>query len=132
MTGTGVTIYFADTGYTQFNSGSTVTLSAPTTAVTGTAPQPANVLFFEKPGLSQSSFAFDTSTYNFTGVIHLPSRNLTFNAGANVTSSSFLLVVNTLIFDSVTWNLTTGTSLASNGSGTTSTTTTTTVTSLTQ
>jgi Flp pilus assembly protein TadG len=126
MNGTGgVTFYFADTSYLQINSGVTVDLSAPSS---GTY---ANILMFEAPSLSQSSFAWDgasqsscgstTGGYNLNGLVHLPSRNITFNSNVNVTSQSLYLVVNTAIYDNVTWNLSSS-SLTLGGSGTTTTT----------
>lgn len=99
FTGTGVTIYFADTSYPQFNAGNTVTLSPPTT---GTY---ANVLMYEASGLSTTGFSFDNGAYTLSGLIHLPSRELTFNSSANVTGTCFTLVVNTLMYDGNSWNI---------------------------
>ena len=98
ITGTGVTLYFVNSSsYVQFNSGVTVSLTAPTT---GTY---ANVLMFEPDGLSNSNFAIDgtsASGHALQGLVYLPSRNLTFNSTYSGTADQFTLVVNTLIFDS--------------------------------
>jgi Flp pilus assembly protein TadG len=98
ITGTGVTLYFVNSSsYVQFNSGVTVSLTAPTT---GTY---ANVLMFEPDGLSTSSFAIDGSSssgHALQGLVYLPSRNITFNSTYSGTADQFTLVVNTLIFDS--------------------------------
>ncbi len=102
INGTGVTFYFVTSGsYIQFNSNVTANLSAPTS---GTY---ANILMFEPAGLSTSSFAVDgtSSSHLLQGVIHLPSRNVTFNAASNVTSDTLTLVVNQLIIDNVNWSI---------------------------
>ena len=116
VTGTGVTFYFVTSGsFIQFNSNVTVNLSAPTS---GTY---ANILMFEPAGLSISSFAVDgtSSGHLLEGVIHLPSRNITFNAASNVTSDALTLVVNQLILDSVNWSIGPDAStIGGNGAGT--------------
>jgi Flp pilus assembly protein TadG len=116
INGTGVTFYFATSGsYIQFNSNVTANLSAPTS---GTY---ANILMFEPAGLSTSSFTIDgtSSGHLLQGVIHLPSRNITFNSASNVTSDALTLVVNQLILDSVSWSISPDAStIAGNGSGT--------------
>ncbi len=107
VTGSGVTFYFETSGsYIQFNSGVKAALSAPTS---GTY---ANILMFEPAGLSTSSFAIDgtSSDHLLQGVIHLPSRNITFNSASNVTSDGLTLVVNQLILDTVNWSISPGTS----------------------
>ncbi len=125
MTGSGVTLYFADTSYLQFNGAANVTLTAPTT---GTY---ANILMYEAPNLSTSSFTINggaATPDGLAGLIYLPSRNVTFNSGASVNSAAITMVVNTLIMDGVTWNWTAspfGIASASSSTTTTSTTTTT-------
>jgi Flp pilus assembly protein TadG len=107
ITGTGVTFYFVNSSsYVQFNSGVTVSLTAPTS---GTY---ANVLMFEPDGLSTSSFAIDgasSSGHALQGLVYLPSRNITFNSTHSGTADAFTLVVNQLIFDSnspKSWSIT--------------------------
>jgi Flp pilus assembly protein TadG len=96
----GVTFYFADSSYLQINSGVTTNLVAPTT---GTY---ANILMYEAPGLTQSSFTIDGSGgHSFAGLMHLPSRNITFNSMSNVTADSVTVVVNSLILDTDSWNI---------------------------
>ncbi len=98
--GSGVTFYFADTSKIQFNSGISATLSAPTS---GTY---ANLLFYEASGLAKSAFIFNDSVANkLTGIIYLPSRNVTFNAKSGVSSDSLTLVVWQLILNNTTWTL---------------------------
>ncbi len=100
MTGTGVTFYFADSSYIQINSGVTVNLTAPTT---GTY---ANILMFEAPGLSESAFTINGSAgHTFAGLIHLPSRDITFNSMSNVSAEALTVVVNSLILDTDSWNI---------------------------
>lgn len=106
VSGTNVTFYFADSSsYVQFNSGVTVSLTAPTS---GTY---ANILMFEPDGLGTSSFAIDgtsSSGHALQGLVYLPSRNLTFNSTYSGTADAFTLVVNQLIFDSnnpKTWSI---------------------------
>jgi Flp pilus assembly protein TadG len=99
-TGQGVTFYFADTSVIQFNSGMNMNLSAPTT---GTY---AGILFYEKDGLSNSNFVFDDSvSETFSGLIYLPSRNLTFNSTSNETTPGITLIANTAIFNTLNWSL---------------------------
>jgi hypothetical protein len=107
ITGTGVTFYFVNSSsYVQFNSGVTVSLTAPTS---GTY---ANVLMFEPDGLSTSSFAIDgasSSGHALQCLVYLPSRNITFNSTYSGTADAFTLVVNQLIFDSnspKSWSIT--------------------------
>jgi Flp pilus assembly protein TadG len=100
-TGTGVTFYFADTSKIQFNSGVKATLSAPTS---GTY---AGILMYEATGLSQSQFVLDDSKgHQLTGLIYLPSRQMTVNSGADLTADQVTVVVDTLIVNSATWYLT--------------------------
>jgi hypothetical protein len=99
-TGSGVTFYFADSSKIQFNSGMSMTLSAPTT---GTY---AGILFYELDGLSLSPLVFDDSvSESLSGLIYLPSRNITFNSTSNVSSPTVTVVANTAIFDAVNWSL---------------------------
>ena len=122
MVGSGVTLYFADSSYLQFNGAAAVTLTAPTT---GTY---ANILMFEASGLSASSFTINGSSASpdsLAGLIYLPSRNVTFNSGASVNAAAITMVVNTLIMDGVTWNLTASSFGISSASSTVTTTKTT-------
>ncbi|MDC7684297.1 pilus assembly protein TadG-related protein [Asticcacaulis sp. BYS171W] len=111
-TGNGVTFYFADTSKIQFNSGIAASLSAPTS---GTYK---NVLFFEKPALSKSDFIFNNAKSNkMTGLIWLPSRNVTFNAQSLMDSDSLTMVINRLIVNQTAWNLTPETTNKSSSGG---------------
>jgi hypothetical protein len=116
ITGTGVTLYFAtSSSYVQFNSGVTVSLTAPTSGAY------ANVLMFEPDGLSTSSFAIDgasSSGHALQGLVYLPSRNITFNSTYSGPADAFTLVVNQLIFDSnspKTWSITPASGCGSSG-----------------
>lgn len=98
--GSGVTFYFADTSRIQFNSGINATLSAPTV---GTY---AGILFYEKDGLALSPFVFDDSVgESLSGLIYLPSRNITFNSTSNETTPQVTVVADTAIFDTLNWSL---------------------------
>jgi len=99
-TGSGVTFYFADQSKIQFNSGVAATLTAPTS---GTYK---GIVMYEAEGLARSPLVFDDSMgFNLSGLMHLPSRDVTFNSGSGLTNRTMTLVVNTLILDGVTWNL---------------------------
>jgi hypothetical protein len=100
-TGTGVTFYFADTSHIQFNSGMNMTLSAPTS---GTY---SGILFYEPDGLSTSQFVFnDSVSESLSGLIYLPSRQLTFNSTSNMTSPNVTVIADSAIFDTLNWNVT--------------------------
>lgn len=96
MTGNGVTFYFADSSSSvQFNSGVVATLSAPTSG------DYAGVLFAEASGLSKSAIVFDdTKGHTFSGLMYLPSRNITFNSGSTANSTDKItMVFNTLMMN---------------------------------
>ncbi|MGA8170168.1 MAG: TadE/TadG family type IV pilus assembly protein [Methylocystis sp.] len=96
----GVTFYYADQSYLQINGGVTANLAAP---AAGTY---ANILMYEAPGLSESAFTIDGSGgHTFSGLIHLPSRDITFNNMSNVTSEAVTIVVNSIIVDTDDWNI---------------------------
>jgi Flp pilus assembly protein TadG len=117
INGTGVTFYFAtSSSYIQINSNVTTNLSAPTT---GTY---ANVLMFEPSGLSTSNIAIDGSStgHLLQGLIHLPSRNITFNSTSNVLTDGLTLVVHQLIFDTMTWSIQPGTDTITSSGGSSS------------
>ena len=98
--GTGVTFYFPDSSYIQFNGTTKLAISAPTS---GTY---ANLLMYEASGLSKSSFSMNaTNGATLTGLIYLPSRQLTLNANASVTSNNLTMVLDTLIVNTVNWTL---------------------------
>jgi hypothetical protein len=112
-TGSGVTFFFADTSKIQFNSAVKTALSAPTS---GTYK---GLLFGEPSGLSSSQFVFNTANgHNLKGVMHLPSRQVTFNSGADVTTDELFMVFDTLILNAMTWNFTTYGSAGSSNGGT--------------
>lgn len=99
-TGAGVTFYFADTSKIQFNSGVAATLTPPSSGAY------ANILMYEKAGLSQSPFVFnDSKSFQMKGLIYLPSRDVTFNSGSQLVSKEMTVVVNTLILNQTNWKL---------------------------
>lgn len=100
MVGNGVTFYFEDSSYLQINSGVAARLSAPSS---GTY---ANILMFEKPGLARSAFTINGSAgHAFSGLIYLPSRDITFNAVSSVTAENITIVLNSVILDGCNWRL---------------------------
>jgi hypothetical protein len=103
--GTGVTFYFADqNSYIQINSGAALKVSAPTS---GTY---ADILIFEPPGLAKSSFSIDGGAgHTLSGLIYLPSRNITFNAMSSVSAENLTMVVNQLILNPMSWTFASGT-----------------------
>lgn len=99
-TGNGVTFYFADSSRIQFNHAVSATLSAP---ASGTYD---GILMYEADGLAESPFVLDDSKgFEATGLIYLPSRNMTFNGGSSLTNREMTLVANTLILDQTIWSL---------------------------
>ncbi|GLH80164.1 hypothetical protein SSBR45G_50730 [Bradyrhizobium sp. SSBR45G] len=104
VNGTGVTFYFADSGGSiTFNGNVTANLSAPTT---GTY---ANILMYEPNGLSTTNLPINgTSGSSYTGLIYLPSRNVTINSVSNVSSNSVTMVFNTLILNATNWTIAPG------------------------
>lgn len=100
--GTGVTFYFADTSKIQFNSAVKADMKAPTSGLY------ADLFMYEKEGLPKSQFVIDDNRgYDFTGMMYLPSRDMTWNSGTSMSAQkSFTLIVNTLILNSqVRWHL---------------------------
>ncbi len=63
-------------------------------------------LFAEKPGLSKSHFICDDNKgFDMTGIIYLPSRDVIFNSSTKIETRKITAVMNTVIFNGVTWNL---------------------------
>lgn len=99
-TGQGVTFFFDDTSKIQFNSGIAANLSAPASGAW------QGVLFAERPGLSRSQFVLNDSRGNrLTGLIYLPSRDVTYNSGSDVQGDQITMVFNTLIVNATDWRL---------------------------
>lgn len=100
-TGNGVTFYFADTSKIQFNSGIAADLAAPSS---GTYK---DLLMYEASGLAKTQFVLNDSVSNkLTGLIWLPSRELTLNAKSGIQSDALTLVTWRLILNNTTWKLT--------------------------
>ena len=118
LQGTDVTFYFADTSKFQFNSGAGTYLKAPTT---GTY---ANILMYETTANSYvSQWPWnDSPGHTLSGLIHLPSRQLTMNSGMTAALDRVTIVADSLILNQTTWNLSPDTSAISNGTTTTTTT----------
>jgi Flp pilus assembly protein TadG len=104
VTGTGVTFYLVDQNATiTFNGGVNANLSAPTS---GTY---ANILMFEPPGLSVTQLPINGSSGDsYTGLIYLPSREVTINSVSNMTTNSVTMVFSTLILNSTNWSIAVG------------------------
>jgi Flp pilus assembly protein TadG len=100
LNGTGVTFYFADLSFIQFNSTSTINLSAPTS---GTY---ANLLMYETAGLLKVGATINaTNGATLNGLMYLPNRQLTLNSGASATSDNLTMVLDTLMVNTVNWSL---------------------------
>jgi hypothetical protein len=54
---------------------------------------------------------------NLDGIVYLPSRDVTFNAGSGLMSKEMTLVVNTLILDQTNWKFYTSEHNIGAGSG---------------
>ena len=113
--GTGVTFYFPDSSYIQYNGTVKLNLSAPTSG------NYANLLMYEAGGLPKSSFSMNaTNGATMTGLIYLPSRGLTLNSGASVASNNLTMVLDTLMVNTVNWTLdSSAKSIAASGSSST-------------
>jgi Flp pilus assembly protein TadG len=117
VTGNGVTFYLVDQNATlTFNGNVNATLSAPTT---GTY---ANILMYEPNGLSTTQLPINgTSSSSYTGLMYLPSRNVTINSVSTMSSNSVTMVFNTLILNQTNWSIAPGAlsmSVASGPAGT--------------
>lgn len=119
LKGTGVTFYFADTSKFQFNSGAATYLAAPTTG------DYANVLMYETTAnVNPTQWPWnDSPGHALSGLIHLPSRQLTMNSGMTASLDKVTIVADSLILNQTTWNLAPDATAISNGSTATTTTT---------
>jgi Flp pilus assembly protein TadG len=99
--GTDVTFYLVDQNATiTFNGNVNASLTAPTS---GTY---ANILIFEPPGLSNTQLPINgTSGSSFTGLLYLPSRDVTINSVSNMSSNAVSMVFSTLILNSTNWTI---------------------------
>jgi len=115
VNGTGVTFYLVDQNATlTFNGNVNANLSAPTS---GTY---ANILMFEPSGLSNTNLPINgTSGSSFTGLMYLPSRDVTINSVSNVTSAKVTMVFSTLILNTLNWAIAPGAASTALSSGTT-------------
>lgn len=88
--GAGVTLYFAS-GTLQMNSGSNVTLAAPSsgnlTTVNG-GTNVANILVWQSSSNSSGMDVDASSTSVLSGIIYLPDAQLTINSGPNMTATA--------------------------------------------
>ncbi|MGJ4884916.1 MULTISPECIES: TadE/TadG family type IV pilus assembly protein [unclassified Bradyrhizobium] len=113
VTGSGVTFYLVDQNATlTFNGNVNATLSAPTS---GTY---ANILMYEPSGLSTTNLPINgTSSSSYTGLMYLPSRNVTINSVSTMSSNSVTMVFNTLILNQTNWAIAPGALSMSAASG---------------
>jgi hypothetical protein len=117
VTGTGVTFYLANSNSTiTFNGNVNATLSAPTS---GTY---ANILMFEPTGLSNTNLPINGSSGDsFTGLLYLPSRDVTINSVSNVNTNNVTMVFSTLILNATNWTIAAGSPpMVNTAAGTTS------------
>ena len=105
VTGAGVTFYLVDQNATlTFNGGVKAQLSAPTS---GTY---ANILMFEPVGLGNTNLPINGSSGDsFTGLIYLPSRDVTINSVSNLSTNNVTMVFSTLILNATNWSIAAGT-----------------------
>ena len=98
--GDGVTFYFADTSQIYFNDGVEADFSAPTSG------DYKDVFITEAPNLPPSQFILnDSQGFVFDGIMYLPSRQITFNNGANTDLRNMNLVADSFIFNEASLNL---------------------------
>ena len=117
ITGTGVTFYLVDQNATiTFNNNVNANLSAP---ITGTY---ANILVYEPDGLSNTNLPINGSSGdNFSGLIYLPSRDVTINSTSNLTYTNTSMVFSTLTLNATNWLLYSGATSMSRSTGTAAT-----------
>ena len=98
LTGSGVTIYMGGSSQLNMNSASTVTLSAPSSALSNCASC-AGMLIWQATGNTSDLNLDSASNSGWGGAIYLPSAQLTLNGGSYVTSYG-MLVANKLMVNS--------------------------------
>jgi Flp pilus assembly protein TadG len=111
--GTDVTFYLVDENATiTFNGNVNANLTAPTSGAY------ANILMFEPPGLCNTQLPINgTSGSSLTGLMYLPSRDVTINSVSNMSSNAVTMVFSTLILNSTNWTIAPGTLSMSVASG---------------
>lgn len=120
LNGTDVTFYFADTSKFQFNSGASTYLKAPTSG------DYSGILIYETSSNAWvSQWPWNNSPgHELSGLIYLPSRQLTMNSGMTASLDKVTVVADSLIVNQATWNVSPHTTAISNGSSTAASTTT--------
>jgi hypothetical protein len=64
---------------------------------------------FEPSGLSETNLAINgTSGDSFSGLIYLPSRDVTINSTSNLTANNVTMVFSSLTFDATEWVISPG------------------------
>ncbi len=101
-TGTGATFYFADAGSNfRFNGTNVMTLAAPTSGLY------SGILMYEPNGLSQSYWKINLADgHSLSGLIYLPSKNITLDIGTSTTPDKVTMVFNTLQIEAANWSFT--------------------------
>lgn len=119
LNGTDVTFYFADTSKFQFNSGASTYLKAPTSG------DYSGILIYETSSNAWvSQWPWNNSPgHELSGLIYLPSRQLTMNSGMTASLDKVTVVADSLIVNQATWNVSPHTTAISNGSSTAASTT---------
>jgi hypothetical protein len=75
---------------------------------------------FEPAGLSNTNLPINgTSGSSFTGLLYLPSRDVTINSVSNVTSTQVTMVFSTLTLNTMNWAIAPGAASTALSSGTT-------------
>ncbi|QLH73220.1 TadE/TadG family type IV pilus assembly protein [Rhodopseudomonas palustris] len=101
VSGTGVTFYLADQNATlTFNGNVTAKLSAPSSG------SYADILMFEPDGLNRTNLPINgTAGSSWTGMMYLPSRDVTINSVSNVVADSVTMVFATLTLNATNWSI---------------------------
>jgi hypothetical protein len=97
ISGSGVTFYLANAqSDLRLNGAGTTRLSAPSAA----ADPYHGILMFEPRGLARTSMAFNGGAgHRLEGLIHLPSRNVTFNGASTLGGENVTMVFNALLLN---------------------------------
>ena len=110
--GSGVTFYVMGSNPFAFNGATNVTLSAPTSGIY------SGILIYEPVGLSRSSWYFSSpAIYDLSGLVYLPSRQVTFQNGSLASTSKVTMVFDTMMLNPPTNLSFTNSAMGISGSG---------------
>ncbi len=96
----GVTLFFENGDRLVMNDGSSLRLEAP-----ASGPY-AGLAIYERYGSTESHYPFDARNgLSIQGLVYLPSKQVVFNSGSGLQSLSIALVVRSITFSSMNWEI---------------------------